>query len=110
MIMRTGDLKPDLKITLSDSDVGVDVTDATVRIIGARGNTKVIDREPDAVLVTGTGAATTSQLTLLWQNGETDDDGRIDIEVEVTWPGNKPQSFEPGHVDIRTDLDKRTTP
>jgi lysophospholipase L1-like esterase len=101
--MYTGDLKPDLRVTLSAAGP-VDVTEAeNVRIIGKRGDHIVFDRAPDTQDVVGD----TSVLTMLWQDGDTDTKGRIQVEVEVTWPGDERQTFRAnGGVDIYTDFDQ----
>jgi hypothetical protein len=100
--MYTGDLKPDLEVVCS-ADTPVDLDDATsVRIIGKRGDTIVFDTVPDDMTVTGD----TTLVTRLWQPGDTADIGRIQIEVEATWPGNKKQTFRAdGGVDVRRDFD-----
>lgn len=101
--MFTGDLKPDLQITLSSAPGGVNIDDAlAVRIIGKRGNTIVFDRAPSDTSVVGE----TSVVTMEWQVGDTAATGRIDLEVEVMWPGAKPQTFRPSAgVDIKPDFD-----
>lgn len=100
MTMYTGDLEPALEVTLSAADP-VDVTTATaVKIIGTRdGETAVFTRAPTTTTVVGD----TSVVTMAWVDGDTDDPGRIYIEVEVQWPGVRPQTFRAGAVDIKTD-------
>lgn len=105
MTIYTGDLKPDLRIVISDTEAAVDLTTATsVRVIGKRGTTKVIDRTPSGLAVEGQ----TSIVVLEWQAGETTDSGRIDFEVEAIWPAAKPQTYRCGHVDIQNDYDRLT--
>jgi hypothetical protein len=103
MRMYTGDLKPDLEITLSDPDVPVDISSAAaVRIIGRREGAIVFDRPPTTTDIGGG----TSTVTMAWQVGDTDEIGRIQIEVEVMWPGNKPQTFRADSgVDVAADFD-----
>lgn len=102
MTMYTGDLKPDLKITLSASDP-VNIDDAvSVRIIGERDGEIVIDRAPTSTEVVGD----TSIVTMLWVDGDTDVPGTIAFEVEVIWPGPRPQTFRPRNgVTIAPDFD-----
>lgn len=102
--MYTGDLKPDLVVTLSNPDSPVDVSSASsVRMIGRRGDHIVFDRPPDDTDIIGDE----SILTMFWVDGDTDTIGRIQIEVEAIWPGLKPQTFRAdGGVDIRTDFDR----
>lgn len=108
MRMYTGDLEPDLEVTLSSANAAVDVSTATsVRIIGRRGLDIVFDRAPTTTEVVGD----TSVVTMEWQDGDTDLKGRIQIEVEVTWPGIRPQTFRAnGGVDILTDFDLADVP
>lgn len=109
--MFTGDRKPDLVITLSDGDPDgwVDIGDAlSIRIIGRRTTEIVFDRSPTSSTVVDT----TSVLTMEWQVGDTDVPGRMQIEVEVAWPGGKLQTFRPSStVDVVKDFDlSDTTP
>lgn len=101
--MYTGDDKPDLEITLSSPDEIVNTATATsVRIIGKRAGTIVFDRAPN----TDIQVDDKSVVTMEWQDGDTDEPGRITIEVEVTWPGAKQQTFRAnGGVDVDRDFD-----
>lgn len=103
--MYTGDLKPDLKVILSAAEP-VDATTASdVRILGQRDDVVIFDREPASVAVDGD----TSVVTMVWESGDTDQRGRIGIEVEVMWSGSKPQTFRAdGGVDIFDDFDSLT--
>lgn len=109
-IMSTGDLEPSITFVLSATTddnvpIPVNVTGYPVRILGTRGDTLVIDREPDNIAIVGN----TSVLTLDWQDGETDLPGRIQFEIEVTWvPGSRPQTFVTNEdVKLREDADYR---
>ena len=104
MKIYTGDLEPALEITLSDKDgADFDATDATaIRIIGTLGATEVFDRAPTSI----THVGLTTVLTMNWQTGDTDTAGRVKLEVEVMWPGDRPQTIRPaGIVTISTDHD-----
>lgn len=92
-----GDLKPDLVVTLTDGGVPINLTSAaSIRLIGTRLGVVVID-----VLVTGTSQGV---VTYLWAEQDTAVIGDIDIEVEVMWPGDKPQTFRPRQrVEVVTD-------
>jgi hypothetical protein len=95
MKMYTGDLKPDLRITLSDPDTGFDASAATsVLIVGKRKGVQVFSRAPISIVVTGTGVGTESELTMEWQAGDTSVAGTIWIEIELVWPGNVPQTVK----------------
>ena len=107
MRMFTGDLKPDLIVTLS-GDTPVDATDAeSVRIIGKRNGEVVIDEavDPGNIEVVGD----TSTVLYQWQAGETDTPGYIEIEVELSWPGARKQTFRAdSKVAVVTDFDATT--
>ena len=98
MKMYRGDLKPDLTITCTDDEAPVNLTTATaIRVIGVRNGTVVFDRA-------GTGTAE-GVVTMAWQAEDTATAGHIQVEAEVMWPGNKPQTFRPaGVVEIVPDL------
>lgn len=102
--MYTGDLKPDLEVVLSNPDSPVDISGASsIRMIGRRGDHVIFDRTPDDTDIVDD----TSVVTMYWVDGDTDQIGRIQVEVEVTWPGVKPQTFRAdGGVDIRSDFDR----
>lgn len=99
--MYTGDLKPDLEVTLSDPDAPVDVTPAAVRVIGKLDGQIVFDRAPSDVQVVDD----TSVVTMEWAEGDTAAAGYLGIEIEVAWPTAKPQTFRAGAVNIIEDYD-----
>lgn len=89
MRMFRGDKKPDLVITCSDNGAVVNLTAATsIRLIGVSNGVVVIDA---AVSGTATGV-----VTYVWQTVDTATVRTIKVEVEVTWPGAKKQTFRPG--------------
>ena len=92
MRMYRNDLKPDLVITLRDDNGPVDLTAAT--------STRVIARRDGTVLFTRAAASVTALgvVTTLWQTADTSVVGTIDVEVEVTWPGTKLQTFRANNV------------
>lgn len=105
--MFTGDLKPDLSITLS-ADSAVDARDAlSIRVIGTRGATILFDRPIQPADVTFTGGK--SYFVMEWQAGDTDRPGLINGQVEVMWPGDKPQTF-PFNTTIEVTRDADYTP
>jgi hypothetical protein len=106
--MYTGDLEPDLEVELSSPDEIVNVSTATsVRILGKRRGDVIFDRAPTDTDIVGDK----SVVKMEWQTGDTDEQGRIQIEVEVTWPGARPQTFRAdGGVDVLTDFDLADIP
>ncbi|MGI8682027.1 MAG: hypothetical protein ACR2JO_07845 [Mycobacteriales bacterium] len=97
MRMFRGDLLPDLQITCTDNDAPVDLTTATgIRVIGVTAGKVLFDRA-----VTGTASGL---VTMVWETADTAAPGRVAVEVEVTWPGVRPQTFRPAQVvDIVAD-------
>ena len=97
MKMYRGDLKPDLEVVLTDDGLPIDLTPTdNINVIGMQ-NREVLFTRP------GFGSAA-GLVTMQWEPGDTDTAGRIDIEVEVIWPGGKPQTFRPtGAVEIAPD-------
>lgn len=87
-----GDLKPDLVITCLDGDAPVDLTVATsVSVIGVRDGVVLFNRA-------ATSSTALGVVTMLWQSGDTNLAGVIEVEVQVTWSGAKPQTFRPPDV------------
>lgn len=84
--LKRGDLEPPLEILCTDDEVPVDLSlAASIRVIGARSGIKVIDQS-----ASGSSAGV---VLYNWQAGDTDLEGVIDLEVEVTWAGNRKQTF-----------------
>lgn len=90
--IKKGDLLPQWRVTLYDGEPvagnEVDLSTANgVVIIGVMDGTKIIDRRA-ASSFNGSGV-----VTMDWQAADTDTAGIIAFEVEVMWPGAKPQTF-----------------
>ena len=107
--MYKGDLKPDYSVALvdvaeDDTETPIDLSTATsVRVVGVHIDTEtgtvtpVFDRAADTYTAGGV-------VTMAWQAGDTDQVGFIYTEVEIMWPGNKPQTIRPPEViDVRDD-------
>ncbi len=91
MRLYTGDLKPDLTLTITDDGVAVDLTVATsVTVIGYLDGVQKFSR---AATVTAQGLA-----TMAWVAGDTTTAGVIYLEVVIDWPGAKPQTIRPNEV------------
>ncbi len=103
MRIKRGDLLPVLTATLTDTPAGgvaapINLTTATgIRVIGRRAGvaTNLFDRT-----VTGTAAGV---VTMPWQAADTAIAGRLWVEIEVTWPGSKPQTF-PARGQLAVDV------
>lgn len=99
--IKRGDLEPPLPLTLTDGDDPVDLSAATtVTVLGKQvGGTKTFggtlaERPVDGVL------------SYDWVAGDTDVPGTFHVEVEVTWPGSRKQTFPPdGYAAVRIGVD-----
>lgn len=101
--MYTGDLKPDYVVELSDVDPDGAVTDVdlsaalSVRVIGVL---TIPNIDPALTTVAPlfdrvASSATGNVVTMFWEVADTAVAGLISTEVEVMWPGSKPQTFRP---------------
>lgn len=91
------DLEPPLVIDVAGATG--DLSGVTSwKVIGKQGSTIVFtDIAPDVAVGT---PATSAVVTHDWVAGETDSPGVMNIEVEATWPGGRPQTFPPSGYDI----------
>lgn len=89
--MRRGDLKPDLVIFLDDDSGPIPVSTAvSASVVAWRDGVLLFKR--NAVI------AQNGQVTYEWQVGDTATPGTLTVEVEIIWPGNKPQTIRPREV------------
>lgn len=102
--IKRGDLLPPFIVDLTngtDPDTGepipADLTTITsVKVIAWRGNVLLFNR----TVANPTGAdALNGVVTMPWQVGDTSVVADLYMEVEVMWPGSKPQTFPPGEGD-----------
>lgn len=107
--MYQNDLKPDYVVQLTDVDpdgtiTEVDLTTATaVRVIGVLVPTGGVAE--DKFDRPATSADSGGLVMMEWEVGDTDTLGLLSTEVEVMWPGDKPQTFRPPElVQILADL------
>jgi hypothetical protein len=96
LVMRRGDLKPDLVVDLEDRGVVLPLVAAiSVSVIGSKDGVMAFKRtatvDPDQAV------------RMEWLVGDTSTPGTYVIEVEAIWPGAKPQT-------IRTDNRVRVLP
>lgn len=96
LVMRRGDLMPDLVIDLEDRGVVLPLSAAvSVSVIGSRDGVMAFKR---AATIDADEA-----VRMAWLVGDTATPGTYVIEVEAMWPGAKPQT-------IRTDNKVRVLP
>lgn len=86
-VIYTGDLEPAFEGTLSARDP-VNSTAVPNRLIGTRGGVIVIDE----VITDKTVVGDTTVVRFPWTTPFTEP-GPIEFEVEVTWPGDRRQTF-----------------
>lgn len=96
--MRRGDLKPDLMIDLLDDNGAIPVSTASSVSVVATQNGTLLFKRAASTIADGL-------VTMEWQTTDTDVAGTIAVEVEIVWPGNKPQTIRPaGVVKVYPDL------
>ena len=99
MRLKRGDTAPALRATLTDNGTPIDLTPATVKVIGKRNGVAVFSRA--ATTKTNQGVA-----TMNWQAGDTALPGLISIEFELTWPDSTVQTLPPaGYLQVLIDPD-----
>lgn len=103
--LKAGDLAPKLELTLTDgrSGTAVDLTTAesVTLVMTDRSGTIVVDHLDMDVIDAAAG-----EIERDWLAGETDTPGVYRAEVEVTWPGPKPQTFPAqGHLTVAIEGD-----
>ncbi|QNN52490.1 hypothetical protein [Nocardioides mesophilus] len=89
--IKRGDLLPPWQATLTDAGAPIDLTTAS--------SVKVLFLKPGDSVATSraaTSADAAGVVKMDWLPGDTDVVGDLVAEVEVTWPGSKPQTFPPG--------------
>ncbi|HEY9415894.1 MAG TPA: hypothetical protein VIQ30_14115 [Pseudonocardia sp.] len=97
------DLEPPVVIDVSGS-AGDLTTVMSWKVIGKRGTTVVFTDASPVVVVND--PPTSAAITHNWVAGETDTAGVISIEVEATWPGDRPQTFpSSGYSVVRVEPD-----
>lgn len=95
--MRRGDLKPDLVIDLTDDNGPIPLSTATT--------VNVVARQNGALLFKRSVPLEDGVATMEWQVSDTDIAGTILVEVEIVWPGVKPQTVRPDNlVKVLPDL------
>lgn len=102
-IRYVGDLEPDVEIILT-GDAPVDLTPATMVVVqGSRDDwaTLTIDRQPSSYATEGDN--TRVNLPLIADDTATE--GRTELRVVVTWPGDRQQTYPGAVLDVRKDSD-----
>lgn len=87
-----GDLEPPLTGTALDGTTPVDLTAAdSLAVHIRRPDGTTIERAP--VADPDQGGSGAGRWTLTWQSGDLPSRGLYHVELQVTWPGSRPQTF-----------------
>lgn len=93
MRMVQGSTEPSLQVTLTGETGPVELSTATkVEVRGELHDTQLFRREVPGPL------ADDGLVDMLWVDGDTDQPGRIWVDVLVTWPGDRLQWFRSADV------------
>lgn len=99
MRIKRGDTAPPLRGTVTDDGSPVDLTPATVIVIGKRNDVLVFSRA--ATTKTNAGV-----VTMAWGPTDTAVAGLIRIEFQTTWPDGTVMTFPPaGYLTVMVDPD-----
>lgn len=88
MEIKRGDLEPDFEVTLLDGGEPVDLTSATeVRIVAVRAGGQPFFSRPVA------SRSAQGVVSMSWEEDDTEVVRTLLLEVPVTWPGSRTQTF-----------------
>lgn len=99
MTFTVGDLEKPLSGVCTDDGTPVDLTTATAVTVHVR--------RPDATVLTRAATVTTPATgvwSMPWQVGDLSLAGSYWCEVQVTWPGDRPQTFGPSRFNVRDQI------
>jgi hypothetical protein len=97
--MKRGDTAPALRAELTDNGEPIDLTPATVKVIGKRNGAAVFSRA--ATTKTNLGV-----VTMAWGPTDTMLPGLISIEIELTWANGDVQTLPSnGYLQVLVDPD-----
>lgn|SRR5512140_369469 len=90
MKMYRGDLRPDLRIAVTEQRKPLDLTAMQkITVIGHRPG------EDEPLFEHNASGTTLGIITMAWEEPDTAEAGRISIEVELIWPDGKAQTIRP---------------
>ncbi len=105
-VMKQNDLLPSFEVQLLDGTTPVDLT-SVVEVLFIMRNRKGLKAKGTMVVADQTNLDTVGICRYDWVLGDTDLAGSYTAEVQVTWPGPRPQTFPADQyitVDIQRDL------
>lgn len=88
--MKQHDLEPPLRLVVLDGVKAVDLTNAQDAYLIIEG---IVDRELMTIDPDQTVDGNRGHVSYAWQAGDTDTIGEFNFEIEVMWPGDRPQTF-----------------
>lgn len=89
--MKSGDLEPPLEAKVSGSRGDLNTVNSW-RVVGRQGGEVLFtDLTPEKDILSPTSAV----IRHIWEDGQTDVLGPIEIDVVAVWPGNREQTFPP---------------
>lgn len=100
--MKVGDLAPDLRVLVTSKEAEFDVESiVSANVTVARDNTLLFTRAATTLTPVHAGVI----VAMPFQAGDTDTPGDFDVEIELIWPGGKPQTIRTDNrLRIRSDL------
>lgn len=87
------DLLPEMVITLLDNDAAVDLTNAVSARLLMRNLVAGLKVDAPVSILDQSVTANKGRVVYTWTGTDTDTVGVFKAEVEVIWPGPKPQTF-----------------
>jgi hypothetical protein len=101
------DLEPSLEVQLLSGTDPVDLSQAAAVALFVYSRRTGLKVSGSMTIADQTVTANLGVVTYAWRSGDTDTVGVFNAEIQVTWPGDKPQTF-PAHqyftVDVQKDL------
>lgn len=104
------DLLPDMVLTVADNDVPVDLSLAgsAKLIVSNRSGIKI---EASLTIEDQEEEDKIGQVRYVWQEGDTDTVGSFNMEVEVMWAGQRPETFpSKGYLKLNVTRDLNSGP
>lgn len=87
------DLEPPLVVTILDSGLAVDLTTVVSARLMMRNLAAGLKVNRAMTILDQTDPDNLGKVKLDWQGLDTDTVGDFNAEIEIMWPGNRPQTF-----------------
>jgi hypothetical protein len=105
-VMKQNDLEPSLELQLLDGSTPIDLT-SVVDVLFLMKARRALKATGSMTVADQTILGNTGIVRYDWTQGDTDTVGQFNAEVQVIWPGLRPQTFPANSyitVDIQKDL------